>query len=288
MSGCDHPHIRLEARVRPQALKLLLLKDPEKFYLGARGEVADLVEEDAPAVCLFKPAHPSLGCSGECAFLVAEELTFEEGFRDGGTVDLDQGLSGAGARIMDRMGNQFLPCAALSTDKDSGLTRCHAADEAHHLLHLRASIDDVMKGIALLKPGPQFLILLDEGGPLYHLLEDEEKFIEIDGLGEVVESPLFHAGHSGLHRSIGGHHDHRKVRIEPSNLLERLKPIEFGHLIVEQNNIEGIPLEFPESFPAVSHRLDRESLLSQKALQEVPLRLLVFSNQYPGFFHNSS
>jgi len=77
-------------------------------------------------------------------------------------------------------------------------------------------------------------------------LEDEEKLFQIDGLGEVVQSSLFHCGHSGLHRSVGGHHHHREIEIELSNLPEGLESVEFWHLIVDQGDIEKISFVTPE------------------------------------------
>src|SRR5438874_8606173 len=80
--------------------ELALLQDAEKLDLRAETEVADFIQEQGALARLLEIAYAGADGSGECAFLVAEELGFDEGFRDGSAGDGDEGLIRALAEIM--------------------------------------------------------------------------------------------------------------------------------------------------------------------------------------------
>ena len=49
---------------------------------------------------------------------MAEQLTLDERFRKGCAVQGDEGALAPAAIIVKRLGDQFLPCAALAGDQD--------------------------------------------------------------------------------------------------------------------------------------------------------------------------
>jgi hypothetical protein len=53
---------------------------------------------------------------GEGAAFEAEELGFEEGVRDGGAVEVDEGAGGAGAGAVEEAGEEALAGAGLAQD----------------------------------------------------------------------------------------------------------------------------------------------------------------------------
>ena len=169
---------------------------------------------------------------------MTEEFTFEECFRDGGTIHFDKRLSGTGAGIVDRIGDQLLSCSALTPDEDRGLAGRHPSNQSHHLLHFKTSINNILEGISLLKPCLEIPVFPDQGGPFQHFLDDEKEFIKIDRFGQVVERARFHRCHSRFNRSVSGHHHHRKVREVFSDFKKGLEAVEFRHLIVEEGDVE--------------------------------------------------
>src|SRR3989339_886736 len=52
--------------------------------------------------------------AGECAFHMPEKLTFENAFRESGTVDRNKGLAAPPAFVMDRIGHQFFSRPGLA------------------------------------------------------------------------------------------------------------------------------------------------------------------------------
>src|SRR5690606_28459361 len=77
--------------------------------------------------------------AGEGAFLVAEQLGFEQGFGNGGAVDRDEGLVGALTAGVDVFGNDFLAGAALAGDEDGGVGASDLVGHAHDALHGRVA-----------------------------------------------------------------------------------------------------------------------------------------------------
>ena len=86
---------------------------------------------------------------GEGPLFMAEELAFEKGVRDGGTIDGKEGLFGPEAVVIDRPGEKLLARSALPPEKDGDVA---LADLAHHLvdlLHLGREPDDPLLPLPL-------------------------------------------------------------------------------------------------------------------------------------------
>ena len=76
--------------------------------------------------------------AGERAFLVAEQLAFEQIFGQGGAVDGDARLVRAAAGAMDGARHQFLAGPAFAEDQHRDVARRHARDELIDVAHARA------------------------------------------------------------------------------------------------------------------------------------------------------
>ena len=86
----EHAHVdRLEGAAA-HALHLLLAERAQELGLQVDGQLAELVEEERPAVGLGERALAPLGGPGERAFLVAEEDALGERRRDAAAVDHDE------------------------------------------------------------------------------------------------------------------------------------------------------------------------------------------------------
>ena len=70
---------------------LVLLQDAQELDLQARRHVADLVEQQSAAIGGLEQALVGADRAGEGAFLVAEELRFEQVLGHGAAVDGDEG-----------------------------------------------------------------------------------------------------------------------------------------------------------------------------------------------------
>ena len=128
-----------------EAAQLAVFEDAEQLGLGADRHLADFVEQEGAAFGQLEAAGAALQGSGEGAFLVAEDLAFDEGFRDGGAVDGDKGLVLAGRKLVDGAGDQLLAGAAFAGDEDRGGAGGDQLDEAEDLLHLGRGADQASR-----------------------------------------------------------------------------------------------------------------------------------------------
>jgi hypothetical protein len=96
VGGGDEPDVHGEGRGAADALEGLLLEDTKNLRLNARGQIADLVQEEGPLVRHLELARPGGGGAGVGALLVAEQLVLQEGLGDGGAVDGDEGEARSG------------------------------------------------------------------------------------------------------------------------------------------------------------------------------------------------
>jgi hypothetical protein len=78
MGRRDEPHVHALRRERTDRADPAALKKSEEHHLGIEREVADLVEEDGPAVGSDQEVRLPGDRARECPALVAEELAEEE------------------------------------------------------------------------------------------------------------------------------------------------------------------------------------------------------------------
>src|SRR5262249_38559380 len=86
----DDAHVDREVRAAADAFDLPALEHTQQLRLEVGLELADLVEEERPAVGLFERAGACPGGAGERALLVPEELALEEVRRDRAAIDDDE------------------------------------------------------------------------------------------------------------------------------------------------------------------------------------------------------
>src|SRR5262245_10075434 len=141
----DHTNVHLDGPRAAETLEFLLLEDPQKLRLELEGNVADLVEEERPAVRHLEAAELLSDRPGERAALVTEELALEEARRDRCAVYLDERPITTVAQIMDGASHQFLAGAGLAEDEHGRVRRCNRLDLPEHVMQRRALTHDVLE-----------------------------------------------------------------------------------------------------------------------------------------------
>ena len=87
MRGRDDAHVRAQHARCAEALELPLLQHPQQLGLGARRQLADLVEQQHAAGRALDEAGPRLRGARERAPLVAEQLRLDQRLGQGRAVD---------------------------------------------------------------------------------------------------------------------------------------------------------------------------------------------------------
>ena len=114
VGGGNQPDVDRDLVAPPQAAERLGLEHLEEFGLQLGRQLADLIQEDAPAVGELEESLAALLGVGEGTVLVAEQFGVEERRRQPAAVHLDERPSGARAQLVDQARQPALPGAALA------------------------------------------------------------------------------------------------------------------------------------------------------------------------------
>src|SRR5207247_11252606 len=112
VGGREDAHVDLERAVAADPLELALLQDAQDLGLRLRPHVADLVEEERPAVGDLELALARRDRPREGALLVTEELALDQLARERRAVHLDERLRAPGAVVVVRVGGTIHTCDA--------------------------------------------------------------------------------------------------------------------------------------------------------------------------------
>ncbi len=126
----DDAHVHLAPRARPEHFVGAILQHAQHLHLRGGVEVADLVEEDRPAVRELEAALAIVPRVREGAAHVAEHLAFEERRRDAAEIHFDERPRLTPAVAMDRFRHELLAGAALAGDQHRRIGR---GDAPHQL-----------------------------------------------------------------------------------------------------------------------------------------------------------
>src|SRR3989442_10005178 len=121
--GHDQPCIRAQGAHAAEALKFPFLQHPEQFRLHLKRQFPYLIEKHGAPVREFEATDALCNSTRKSPFLVSEEFTFEQGDWNGRAVELDEGLGGAWAELMNGAGDQFFARAGLAGDEHGRIGR---------------------------------------------------------------------------------------------------------------------------------------------------------------------
>ena len=128
----------------PTRVTVLVFDDPQQLCLQGRAHVADLVEENGPALRQLELAGPRRDAGGRARF-DPEELGLKQALRHGRAVDRDERMVGARAGLVQGAGDEFLARAALAANQHRYVGRGHARYERQHVEHLAVAAHHAAK-----------------------------------------------------------------------------------------------------------------------------------------------
>ena len=139
--GREDAHVDRDAGPAADALDLALLEHAQELRLERQRHVADLVQEERPAVGGLDPSDARLDAGGDAA-LDPEELRFEKTLGQRSAVDRHERLGRAIAAGVDHPRDELLARAALAADQDGGHRRRHPGNEIQDSAHGRRLSDE--------------------------------------------------------------------------------------------------------------------------------------------------
>ena len=217
-------------------------------------DLADLVEQQgAPAGLLESPLPLAVG-AGEGASLVAEELAFQQVFRERGAVDLDQAAGPGGVAEMDGLGHQLLAGPRLAGDQDRAGRRGDPLDAGEDLHHLPAPSQQVVVGVAPAEPVAQVGDLVDQAAILEGLVDQQLQPLGVDRLLDEIMGTQLHGLDGRLDRGVGRHDDRRHRQVAVANLADQVEPADPGQPQVgDDERIRPLDQPFQGGRPLAGH-----------------------------------
>ena len=116
-------------------------------------------------------------------------------------------------------------------------------------------------------------------------LGQEERLVEVEGLGKIIVGALLHGLDGRLDGTVGGHDDDLGVGALGADVPEEREAVHARHAYVEQNEVEGLRFRFAKGARAV---LDRGDLVAgpAEALLEHPAEtVFVVGDEDASFSH---
>ena len=111
------------------------MNHPQQLYLNRAGYALDLIQEDGATLGELEFAWLVPLGIGKRAFLVAEELGFQQRFRQRTAVHDDVGAALTWAKVMDRASEKLLACPALTLDEHRTLAFRDGRQDLKELPH---------------------------------------------------------------------------------------------------------------------------------------------------------
>src|SRR5260370_24889357 len=124
--------IRSKRARASQPFEFPLLQDAEQFGLQFERNLSYFVQENRAAIGHFEAPNALRDRSCERAFLVSEQLAFQQTCRNGRAAELDERLGAPRAKVMNGACNQFLTGTGVSIDEHGRVSR---SDRLHLLQH---------------------------------------------------------------------------------------------------------------------------------------------------------
>jgi hypothetical protein len=178
VGGGDDTGVYVDGRGGADGVEALFVEGAEDFGLRFEAHVADFVEEEGSAVGALEGAAffcGLVGTAGSGAVAVAEELGFDEVFRDGGAVELDEDAVAAEGFGVHGAGDEFFAGAGLAEDEDPTVGGGHELDLLAEGFHGHGLAGD---GAFDGELAGELLVVFAELVALDGVAEDEEGAVE--------------------------------------------------------------------------------------------------------------
>ena len=280
MGGRDHAHVGLDRLVAADAVELAVGQHAQQARLQFRRHVADLVQEQGAGIGLLEAAAAHRLRAGERPALVAEQLGLEQVLRDRRSVDRDERLGRARAVPVQCTRDQFLAAARLAGDQHGRMRLRQAADRAEHLLHRRRLAEDLGGG------GRLFRAL-----GLAHALVDRtpdqlDRVVDVERLGQVFERAALECGDRALEVGVGGHHDHRHLRVLGLDPLQQVQARGSRHADVADHHLRHGAVQRGQRILGRGEALELDVLSRERLFEHPADRLVVIDDpdRFHGFF----
>ena len=170
---------------------------------------------------------------------------------------------------MDRAGHELLARPALALDEDGRARRGGRPDELEDRLHDLASADDGAEAELPLELAAEADVLVLQPLVVQSPFDGHQQLVMFERLLDVVESPVFHGLDGRFDRGIGRDDDDLGAGVDAPDGLQDLDALQPGHQQIEEEHVEGAPVELGQPLFAAGGQFHLVALRGQKLAQDV-------------------
>ncbi len=190
---------------------------------------------------------------------MAEELRFDQRLRQGRAVDPDERHLALAAPVVDGARHELLARAGFADDQDGAARLRDDARRPNDLLNRPAPADDAVVIELLVALGDEVVVVRAQAPQLDRALRDDEKFVDFEGLLQVVQRAELHRFDRALHGRMCRHHEDLGAlggtgRID--DLPDQLEAAQLGHQVVHDEQIERPLANQPQRLAWTACRID--------------------------------
>ena len=281
IGGGDDADVDFEFGAPAEAANLGVFEDAQQLGLRGHGHFADLVEQQGAALGHLEASGAAFGGSGERAFLVAEELAFDERLRQRGAIDGDEGTLAAGTEIVQGVGHQFLAGAALAGDEYACPAGTGLLQEGKNFLHAGRVAHQGAQRPFVYKVALQHAFFGAEAGLRSGTADQDFERGGEDGFLEEPEGPeLVHRPDGGFDIAVGGQDDGGRHFAAFAEALQEAEAVEARHVEIGEDHVGREIVEFFERLVAVAGGLRGHTPGGDHGGETGPLTRLVVDNEH--------
>ena len=213
--------------------------------------------------------------AGEGAAHVAEELRFEQRFRDRTAVERHERRVAARARPVDRLREEFLAGAAVAADQHARIAGRDELRPRELRLEDRVVRDDAGT--------PRFAFHFRSRWPreAHGALDQRDEFLAVEGLRQIVEHAAAHRGDGVRDAPVGRQDDHRQRGVRAMQFVEERHAVGAAHAQVGHDHPRRRGRDPCEGFLGAAARHDVEAGGRQPDRHEPEEVRVVVDHQHP-------
>src|SRR5262249_32637651 len=127
--------------VAAESLKFLFLQNAQQLRLKFERDVPDFVQKERALMREFEPSRFLRDCSGECAFLMTKQFTFQKPERNGCAIQFHKSSILAAAQLVNCARDQFFAGSRLAQNENARICRRHYGHKIQSGFQSRTAAD---------------------------------------------------------------------------------------------------------------------------------------------------
>ena len=126
---------------------------------------------------------------------------------------------------MNGIGDQLLAGSALSQNQNRRISPCHQLDLLEYGSHLAVRSENASETELIFQHRFEILVFAPQGHDAAHPFDEQQQFVHLERLRDVIEGTELHRANRRFYRSVGGNHHDLRVRRLLFGGCEHRKPV---------------------------------------------------------------